>query len=163
MVDVGILSSKTRDRVWCPGLGEPRMGLQSPPRPACPGTWLFRAAELFFLCSYAQGRESLRGPALCGPWTCPGGKTPEKSFVPAQNSSELGRPHPGEGLSPSLLRPVPGADHSRAALLVLRLWPRPSTQRRGEGKKGREEGREGGPWRLRGAGGRGGVSRRAFL
>lgn len=98
-------------------------------------------------------KEVCGGPALCGPWTCAGGKAPEKSSVPAQNSSELGRPHPGEGLSPSLLRPVPGADHSRAALLVLRLWPRPSTQgRRGEEGEG---GGQGGPWRLRGARGGG--------
>lgn len=161
MVDVGILSSKTRDRVWCPGLGEPRMGLQSPPRPACPGTWLFRAAELFFLCSYAQGREKSAGAQpFAGPGRVQEGKPRRSPLSPPKTPASWG--------DPTLERGSRQASSGRSLGLIThgqRCWCSDSGHghphseeergRRGGRRAEREEGREGGPWRLRGAGGGG--------
>lgn len=69
------------------------MGLQSPPRPACPGTWLFRAAELFFLCSYAQGREKSAGAQpFAGPGRVQEGKPRRSSLSPPKTPASWGDP-----------------------------------------------------------------------
>lgn len=152
-----VIRSALIHRGWCPGLGGgDHAWVPTAPVPSCPQSC---PVQLFFSFFAVRPRAER---SRWGPPSRPS-RVKEMFSAPALKLQRIGAIPPWRRAPPSLLGPVPGADHSRAARLGLRLWPPPSIQGRGEGRKEREEKREGegggGPGRQ----GWGGCTTRALL